>query len=168
MKIDIQTAASMIDRLIDCRIVRYRRICDMVCLYFTDEESKVASDDENSEPYGLHIMCWVRVIDGNKIIAASEEMYCSADADSDDFQWDHEKSIFDEKMNQFLESSRANTVCAASVNAIGDLIIYMNNECRIEIMAHRTNTEDEMWRFMAGEHEPHLIASIDGYYFSDE
>lgn len=168
MKIDINTAKEAINQLIGCRIVRYKRICDMVCLYFTDNKSISEQKSKYDEPFGLHIMCWVRVLQENTMIAASEEMYCPSDPNAEDFKYDVDRSIFDARMNCFLTECYNSYVSAVNMQVNGDLTVFFDNKYRIEIMSHRTNTEDEMWRFIADADHPHLIASIDGYDYSDE
>lgn len=147
-----------IQRIKGCYLCRIQRICDMIGLYFSD----ICLDeghDLKDEIYGLHIQCWVRMIENNRVTACSEEMYVPVDTNCDSFQYDVDESVFDVSRRNFVNSHRNILIEQVCVERNGDLKLIFSDESIIQIIVNKTDNEDELWRFMmlTEENQPHII-----------
>lgn len=157
-----------IQRIKGCYLVRNQRICDMIGLYFSNT-SLNDDHDLNDEVYSLHIQCWVRMIENDRVTGSSEEMFTPADENCSSFQYDVDKSVFDVSMYQFVNSHRTIPIEQVCIDANGDLKLIFSNKSVVQILANRTNDEDELWRFMIlrADDQPHIIRSNSGYVLSE-
>lgn len=109
----------------------------------------------------------MRIIEANKVLVSSEEMYLALDINNKDFHYDMDDSLFDEKMSLFVKNHNAIPVEDVDVCENGDLFIQFSDGCIVQVIANSTDAEDELWRFSLNQKTPHLICTVDGFEQSE-
>lgn len=150
------------DTLIGKYLVKTIRVCDLIGMYFSPHQNPA---DENMSY--IHLQCQMRIIQSNKVLVSSEEMYLALDAKNKEFHYDTDDSLFDEKMSQFVENHQ--TIPVADVVACdnGDLFVQFSDGCIVQAIANSTDSEDELWRFSLNQETPHLIRTVNGFEQSE-
>ena len=125
----------LIRDLIQSKIIKISRICDLICIEFETREQK--------EVY-LHIQSFFRIIRNKKIILSSEDMYrCGEKCNSEQFEWDIPgNSIFDECLinNKDLYQYQLLNV---KFTKYGDVRFLFENNIIIQIMIDTTCIEEK-------------------------
>lgn len=155
---DIQTLK---ETLIGRVLTKTIRVCDLIGLYFAAQ-----NQDEDDLPY-IHIQCWMRILQANRVLVSSEEMYLALDIENKEFQYDTDDSLFDEKMRLFVQEHGAEPITKIDAQENGDLNIRFADGCVIQILANSTEADNELWRFSLDSKTPHLICSGNGFELSD-
>ena len=145
-------------------LIQANRICDLIGLHFASKPDGIEGDIL----YSFHIQCWMRILTKNRVVASSDEMYFALDYNNNDFHYDTDESLFDKNMRGFIKHHKTVPVANVEVNEYGDLVLHFDDESIIQVIASSSDDEDELWRFMAGKDQPHLIRGVTGFELSEE
>ena len=147
-----------------CYLIQANRICDLIGLHFASNPN----GKEGDILYSFHIQCWMRILIKNKVVVSSDEMYLALDCNNTDFHYDTDESLFDKNMRDFVKQHKTLPVANVEVNEYGDLVLHFDDESIIQVIASSSDDEDELWRFMAGKDQSHLIRGVTGFELSEE
>ncbi|MDR1570619.1 MAG: hypothetical protein LBS72_09055 [Oscillospiraceae bacterium] len=120
--------------------------------------------------YALHIQTFYRLVSGNAILLAKNDLYQPSNkarsAESfDRADFDCEllgNNRLDEIMYELAGNLDGFVVKSVSVNNFGDLRIRFNNAALLQVIAD-TSDAFECWRFFRhGDESDHLVVSTDG------
>lgn len=129
------------------------RICDLVRLFFQGEAEVT-----------LLAQCFVRVLQGGRLIASSEDMFAPTidigSSSSMDFEWNQVFSAYDFSMKDYLEHASNGIVTNVRVCDWGDMILSLDNGSEIQVLTDSELQDREQWRiFRQGTAEPqeHIV-----------
>ena len=146
---------TIVERLADGgRLVSISRICDLIKLDFLTEENEVIC---------LHIQASLMLgKKDEKLLISSNDIYLPSKNQKKSFfkrfKWDTPgNSMFDDQLHDFREKIINKNV--DSVQSSGkDLILYFDDNYKIEILACTLERERELYRiFKKGDFESHIV-----------
>lgn len=150
--------------LIGAHLVKTIRVCDLIGLYFSTDAG--VNTENVFYPY-IHVQCWMRILQYDKLVVSSNEMYLALDIENTNFQYDTDESLFDEKMSAFVRCHNTSVITSVDVHDNGDAFLHFSDDCIIQIIANSTDEEDELWRFALDENCPHFICNVSGFELSE-
>ncbi|MGD6817694.1 hypothetical protein ACQCVE_11580 [Metabacillus sp. 113a] len=97
--------------------------------------------------WSLNIQCCWRISNSSKIITASHDLYLpsSGEIENQEFNWEEDMNLFDEKIKLVTESVFPIEVVSISADELGGAKIYLSNRMILEIFPDESGDE-EFWR----------------------
>lgn len=175
-KQEITEMKQQLESLIGKPINYITRAANMICVGFGNtvviekpyrtKENTFEMRKREAAEYALHIQCAFRLYLGDRIVAATSDIYQPTEKALEDpmFVWDNFQ--YDEKgNNQFdwiVEHRIAPyysefVVKGVTVNKFGDVKISFHNDYVLELMVD-SSLDSECWRFFSpGDEDSHLV-----------
>ena len=125
----------------------------------------VVGEDE----YALHLQTGFRVVINGSIFVASADIFQPSESlelsdtfDFKAFDWDIQgNNRYDEKISLFREKYSSNLlVNDISINELGDLLIQLSENVKIEVFVNMS--KEECWRFFKRHSDSHLVITGEG------
>ena len=111
--------------------------------------------------YSLHIQCPWRVVDGDKILTASFDIYkpeAGNEEDDPDFDWE-KGNLFDKRMKDlFRNGDRELRIEAVEAGCGGALRMQLEDDLWLEIFPN-DSLPDEHWRLFAPSSDHHFVVT---------
>ena len=125
----------MINKLIGGKITNVSRICNLVSIEV----------DINGKKKFLHIQSFFRILNAEKVIISSEDMYKKGEmCNEDSFEWDVVgQSLFDDTLNKNRGMLFAASIRQAKIDANGDISILLDNNIVLQIFIDTTISEEK-------------------------
>ena len=112
--------------------------------------------------YALHVQCAWRIVCGDDIIVGSRDLYYPADESaepSDDFDWDHERTRRDRRIEALFANARSFVGRRVDVGNAGALRIDLGDGYVLEVFP-QDSLAGEHWRlFRPYRDEPHVVVT---------
>lgn len=152
--------------LINLPLNRIGRAANLLWLSFGVErvEKSYFGDEKIVGEYGLHVQCSWRIVDNEKILADSQDMYIPSSAIDqsnfcwEDFQWDKPgNSLCDELFGSLINSVKPKiTVREIAADNFGGLSICLENGYTLEVFPN-SSSDEESWRLLGEAGEEHFV-----------
>jgi len=146
--------------------VRYiGRACNMVWIGFGEDIT--TKNHKNVAKYALHLQCDFRIIDSEKIILGSSDIYepNSITEWTENFNWDISgANLYDEIAKTISGIYKTEQIIVTKISAdnYGDIKIEISNGYIIEIFLS-SSSKEECWRFFeSGNNDSHFVITGKG------
>ena len=135
---------NLFNSLIGGTIVNVDRVCNLITINICTADKKELH---------LHIQSFFRIIEKDKIILSSEDIYrCGTKTKMDDFEWDVPgQSVFDESMTEINKIIINSVITKVQKEKSGDLIIYADNDICLQAIIDTTEKEEKYRLFNSKE-----------------
>ena len=156
-------------KIVKKKLTKFSRRSGILIMGFSEIINTTNEDDlVNIPSIILHVQCNWRMISKNmnKILFACMDIYepCDSKVKTKDFHWEKDKTLFDEKVDLWLNKNSDIYVKNCYVNKFGDLKLEFSNDDFIEIMIDASYGYADCWRiFETGNNGKHLV--MDGNDF---
>ncbi len=127
---------SLFNELIEKKICKINRVCDLVCIEFGTKDKG---------DLFLHIQCFFRILKNNRVFVCSDDMCrCDGQYDYETFEWDVPgKSVYDTSINEYKDVLFNPRVINVNKNAIGDLTVVFEDGMCLQIFVDTTKSEEK-------------------------
>ena len=149
--------------LIGERLNYLGRAANMLDIGFGDDVEHITLRGEKHEVsrFVMHVQTSWRLIKGQEIVLGSYDFYTPRNDLTIDEFYDTEfgNSLFDETSKKMNDSIVDNPIQITGIEAndMGDAVIFMNNEHRLEIFVNASG-DVESWRFFRmDDHSEHFV-----------
>ena len=128
--------SNIFEKLVGGKISKICRVCDMISIEIVFERV---------EPIYIHVQSFLRILDHQKIIVCSEDIYrCSEKHHAQDFCWDIPgQSVFDEVLKEYIDILSSASILNAYMEPPGDLIICCSGDVCIQILINSVTYEEK-------------------------
>jgi len=139
------------------------RTTNLVWLLFGEPFTKknIIGDTRTLAEYSLHIQCAWRIVQKDKIIIASGDLYSpNSNVKLENFNWDNiGSSEFDSKASSLKKIMKdIRNVQSIEADNIGGLKICFSNNYLLEVFPNESGNDKESWRFFSNvSSSPYLV-----------
>lgn len=121
--------------LLEAKIDQVKRTLDLIMIDFL-----LPSGDH----IALHIQSFMRIYKSDKLVVSSEDMCRKGSLSKRKFNWANPgESLFDDEINDNIESIKREKVIGVFLNAKSDLIINLSNDISIEVLVDTIESEEK-------------------------
>jgi YD repeat-containing protein len=126
------------ETLNSARLEDYGRSCDLLWFSFVKDSYEIV----------INCQCFVRVVENNKIVATSKEIYTPKRDEDDEFNWEVFKdSVYDTNLKDFMKDNKDRFIEQFVCLGNNDYVILLNNGLQIQMLDDISN-DDELWRII--------------------
>jgi hypothetical protein len=145
------------------------RAADLAWLEFGSRRTVLSHSGKEKQvgDYALHIQCPWRITKGDKVITGRGDIFCTPEESEEpnpaDFDWE-KGNRFDRVVADLFEHEAHHfTVHSVQAGEAGRLAILLNDNYRLDVFPHDSES-GEHWRFFKPySDEPHLVFSGVGF-----
>lgn len=126
------------NNLINSKIVNIKRACDLVMITF---------ESTNGKKIFFHIQCFIRIFDVDKLVICTQDMLRRSVTlkKRQKFDWTRiGGTLYDDTIAEYKEKLFSTYVKNFSFHN-QDVIILFNNDIRMEVLIHITESDDPMY-----------------------
>ena len=144
---------------------RCTRAGDMACFQFGNRRMRKSFQGEDCEigDYALHVRCSWRIIRGDEIVVARQDLYEPDEFDKSETHFDWQKAnLQNGRLKKlFVDGTRHFAVVGTALRAAGNLDILFDDEMRLEIFPDSSvrDTDREHWRLFSPSLDPNLTVT---------
>ena len=152
-----------LQELIGFKLTQTSRSANMECLKFG---LKTNEKNQNIGEFGLHIQADWRIINEDKILVGSSDLYEPNSENKSELDFDYENgNLRDGKLKNIIDSDDL-IVSKIFADKIGGLNIRFNNKTELQILPTNSSESEynEFWRLIDNRktESKHLVARING------
>ena len=152
-----------LQELIGFKLTQTSRSANMECLKFG---FRINNKNQNIGEFGLHIQTGWRMVNEEKILVGSNDLYEPNSENQSELDFDYEDgNLRDEKLKNIINSDTL-IVSKVLVDKIGGLNILFNDKTELQIIPINSSESEynEFWRLIDNRktESKHLVARISG------